>query len=63
MIANCQCCGKSSDTRLGFCFDCVECESVLVEGLDMNDNEIEKYPGLTNSMNKLKYILKKFKVI
>jgi hypothetical protein len=45
---------------MGFCFDCVESESVIVDGLDMYDNEIPKKEGLTNGMSKLQYILKKY---
>ena len=48
---------------MGFCFDCVECESVIVNGLTMFDKEIPKVEGVSKSMSKLYYILKKFDVI
>lgn len=59
----CKCCEKPTDLRLGICFDCAECESVISDGTDMYDNKIEEHDGLSSYMNKLKYILKKFKVI
>ena len=40
MRANCKCCGRHLDLRMGYCFDCVEAESIIVDGLDMHDNEI-----------------------
>jgi hypothetical protein len=61
MIGQCKCCGESKDLILGFCFDCAECESVLAEGLDMYDNSIPIYDGFSSHMNKLHYILVKFK--
>jgi hypothetical protein len=62
-MAQCKCCEREKELRFGFCFDCAECESVIEEGLDMYDNEIPKEGGISTSMSKLKYILKKFKVI
>lgn len=56
----CKCCNREQELRMGFCFDCVESESVIVDGLDMYDNEIPKKEGLTNGMSKLQYILKKY---
>lgn len=63
MTQECKCCGQMSDTRMGYCFDCVECESVIENGLDMFDCEIEQVDGLTKGMSKLQYILKKYNVI
>jgi hypothetical protein len=51
------------ELRFGFCFDCADGESVIFEGVNMWDKEIPKEEGLSTSMSKLKYILKKFKVI
>ena len=45
---------------MGFCFDCVECESVIVNGLTMFEEEIPKVEGVSISMSKLYYILKKY---
>jgi hypothetical protein len=63
MTQECKCCGRSRDTRMGYCFDCVDCESVIVDGVDMWDGEIPKIDGLSTSMSKLQYILKKFDLI
>lgn len=63
MTQECKCCGKVSDTRMGYCFDCVECESVILNGLDMYDEEIPKLEGMSHSMSKLKYILDKYRPI
>ena len=60
MTGNCKCCGRNADLRMGFCFACVEAESVLVNGVDMYDQEIPKREGLSNSMSKLQYILSKY---
>ena len=61
MKNKCKCCGESKDLRLGFCWECAECESVIAEGIDMRDNPITKNDGFSSHMNKLKYILDKYK--
>jgi len=53
MTQECKCCGRKLDTRMGFCFDCVE-------GVDMYDEEIPQKEGLSKSMSKLQHILKKY---
>jgi len=60
MTQECKCCGRTLDTRMGFCFDCVESESVIVEGVDMYDKEIPQPEGLTKGMSKLQYILRRY---
>jgi hypothetical protein len=45
---------------MGFCWDCVESESVIVEGVDMYDKEVPVVEGLSKGMSKLQYILKKY---
>jgi len=62
-MAQCKCCERELELRFGFCFDCSDAESVIVDGVDMYDNEITKDEGMSMSMSKLKYILKKFNVI
>jgi hypothetical protein len=62
-MAQCKCCERNLDLRLGYCFDCANAESVIVEGVDMYDNEITKEEGLSIPMSKVKWILKKFNVI
>lgn len=60
MTQECKCCGRVQDTRMGFCFTCVEMESILVEGADMWDKKIPQEKGLTNGMAKLKYLLQNY---
>jgi hypothetical protein len=62
-MAQCKCCERELDLRFGFCFDCANAESVIVEGVDMYDNEITREEGMSMSMSKVKWILKKFNVI
>jgi hypothetical protein len=62
-MAECKCCKREYELRLGFCFDCAETESVLEEGVDMYDKEIPKQEGMSTSMSKVQYILKKYGVI
>jgi hypothetical protein len=56
----CKCCNREKELRMGFCFDCVEAESVIVEGLTMYDEEVPTVEGLSKGMSKLQYILKKY---
>jgi hypothetical protein len=59
-MAQCKCCKREKDLRMGYCFDCVEAESIIETGLDMYDSEIEKMDGLTKGMSKLQHILKNY---
>ncbi len=59
----CKCCSREKELRLGFCFDCVNAESIIVEGVDMWDKEIPKVEGLTNHMSKLQHILKLYRIV
>jgi hypothetical protein len=45
---------------MGYCFDCVEAESIIETGLDMFDSEIKKVDDLTKGMSKLQHILKNY---
>ena len=59
----CKCCNRDLNSnllRMGFCWDCVEAESVIVEGVDMYDKDVPAVEGLTKGMSKLQYILKKY---
>ena len=56
----CKCCNREKELRMGFCWDCAEAESVIVEGVDMYDEEIPTVEGLSKGMSKLQYILKKY---
>ncbi len=66
MSFKCACCEKSNDTRMGVCFDCAECESLIAEGLDMRDKSpviLEGMEPYSKHLNILKTILKKYKVV
>ena len=58
----CQICGNpTAETRMGACWECVEAETIIEEGLDMYDKGID---GLVNnpaksSMDKLKFLISK----
>jgi hypothetical protein len=56
----CKCCGRESDTRMGYCWDCVESEAAMIEFTDMYDNPIPLIDGLTKGMSLLQFILKKY---
>ena len=59
----CKCCNREKELRMGYCFDCVEAESVIVDGTNMYDEEITTVEGLSKGMSKLRYILKKYNTI
>jgi len=59
----CKCCNQQKDLRLGICYTCAECESMIEEGLDMYDKEPVKIEGYSQSMAKLRYILERFKIV
>lgn len=59
-MAQCKCCQREKELRMGFCFECADCESVIETGLDMWDREVPKVDGFSDSMSKLHYILKKY---
>jgi hypothetical protein len=56
----CKCCNREQELRMGFCFDCVESESVIVDGTNMYDDKINTIEGLSENMSKVKYIIKKY---
>lgn len=60
MNGKCKCCQQEKDLRMGFCFECVESESILVEGVDMYDHAPPKVEGLSESMSKLQFILSRY---
>ena len=59
-MAQCKCCKREKELRMGYCFDCVEAESIIQDGVDMHDEEIPVEDGLTKGMSKLKRILKNY---
>ena len=62
-MKKCKCCNReSNDLRFGFCFDCANSESIIVEGMDMYDNPIEKKEGMSKALSKLQEILKLYNV-
>ena len=62
-MTQCKCCEREIELRLGYCFDCANAESVILDGTDMYDREIEREQGMPMSMSKVKWILKKFNLI
>lgn len=60
MRNTCLCCGRNLETRMGYCFDCVEAESIIVEGVDMYDNEIPQKERMSKGMSKLQHILRRY---
>ena len=63
MANKCKCCERELELRFGYCFNCVDAESVIVEGVDMWGEEIQNEEEMSLSMSKVKWILKKFDVI
>jgi hypothetical protein len=59
----CKCCNRENDLRLGFCFDCANAESILVDGVDMYEKKVPKEEGLSTALSKLKHILKLYGVV
>jgi hypothetical protein len=59
-MTECKCCKRERELRMGYCFNCVEAESIIEQGVDMFDEEIPVEDGLTKGMSKLKYILQKY---
>lgn len=59
----CKCCKREKELRLGVCFDCANAESIIVEGVDMWDNKVEKVEGLTEGLSKLQHILNHYMII
>ena len=57
----CKCCGQMAELRMGICWDCAECESVIETGEDMYDKPIPKIENYSNAMSKLQYIIKRFR--
>lgn len=56
----CACCGRMEELRMGICWDCATCETVIGEGIDMHDKPIPQLAGYSKSMAKLKYILDRY---
>jgi hypothetical protein len=54
----CKCCNREEkELRFGVCFDCANAESIIAEGVDMWDNEIQKTEGLSLALSKVQHIL------
>lgn len=52
MNSKCNCCGKVVDLRMGYCWNCVEAESIIADGTNMDDEKVAQTP-----MEKLKAII------
>jgi hypothetical protein len=59
----CKCCNREQELRMGFCFDCANAESIIVDGTDMWDKPIEKKEGMSLSLSKIQEILKIYGVV
>jgi len=56
----CECCGREEDLRMGYCFDCVEAQAIIVDGKDMYDKELSDDLKTGNvSMDKVRFLIKK----
>lgn len=53
-VQYCDSCKRQKDLRMGYCFDCAEAESIIVDGTDMYDKGSAK-----TGMKKLKYLIEK----
>jgi hypothetical protein len=53
-INKCKCCKREQDLRMGYCFDCAEAQSILIEGKDMYDKGNAK-----TSFEKLEMLIEK----
>lgn len=59
----CKCCNREKDLRFGVCFDCADAESIIVEGVDMYDKEVEKVEELSTGLSKVRHILNLYGII
>lgn len=67
----CVCCFREQELRIGVCFDCMNAESIILEGKDAWDKEVPRYEfvvegetiKLTSSLSKLRHILKMYGVV
>lgn len=39
----CTCCGREEELRMGWCFDCCDLQSMLIEGSDMYDRDCSSW--------------------
>lgn len=53
-VSKCECCGQEDDLRMGYCFDCAEAESIIVNGSDMYDKGNAK-----TTFEKIKMLIEK----
>jgi hypothetical protein len=59
----CKICGRKLELRESVCFDCAEFESLIMTGLNMYDNPVERELDNTEAMNILYQIMKRYGVI
>lgn len=62
-MAKCNCCEQEKELRLGICFDCADAENIIESGINMYDEKIPSMKGYSDSMAKLKYILKIYNIL
>ena len=55
----CSVCDLKKELRWKVCYDCTEAESIIDEGLDMDDKPYINNEPLYKAMSKLKYLIQK----
>jgi len=53
-VAYCASCKRQKDLRMGYCFDCVEAESIIHDGKDMYEKGDAK-----TALQKVKFLIEK----
>ena len=54
----CKICNNERDTRMGVCFDCVEAESIIADGVDMDDKGLKDNTPAKTPMEKVRLLIK-----
>ena len=59
-ISKCECCGREEDLRMGYCFDCAEAQTIIVDGTDMYDKGLpDDLKTESKSMDKVRFLIRK----
>lgn len=59
-MGQCVCCEQEKELRMGYCYDCIEAQEIIHNGLDMFDKgpEGDDKPALS-AIEKVRFLLKK----
>jgi len=57
---SCKVCGRKLELRDGACFDCVDFESLIMDGCDMYDKPPKREIDGTDGINILHQIMKRY---